>query len=134
MSKSNYLEDAVLNHILGGVTMPFTPPATVYIGLFISAPTDAGGGTEVAGGSYARAAVTNNATNFPAAAGGVKSNGTAVNFAAATAAWGTVVAVGVFDALSGGNLLYWAALTAAKTVQNGDQFSFSIGSLVFTED
>lgn len=131
MSKSNYLENAVLNHILGGGD--YARPATVYVALFTSAPTDAGGGTEVAGGSYARAAVTNNATNFPAAAGGVKSNGTALAYAQATAGWGTVVAFGVFDALSGGNLLYWAALTTPKTVQNGDTPSWSIGALQFTE-
>lgn len=131
MSKSDYLENKVIDHILGGGD--YARPATVYIALFTAAPTDAGGGTEVAGGSYARAAMTNNATNWPAAAGGVKSNGTAITFAQATGAWGTIVAFGVFDALSGGNLLFWATLTTPKTVQNGDTPSFSIGALQFTE-
>lgn len=127
---STFLENALLNHILGGGD--YARPATVYVALFTSAPTDAGGGTEVSGGSYARAAVTNDATNFPAAVGGVKSNAAAITFAQATAAWGTATHVGVFDALSGGNLLFWAPLTAGKTVQSGDQFSFSIGQLQFT--
>lgn len=130
--KSDYLENKILDLILSATA--YAIPGTLYVALFTAAPTDAGGGTEVAGGSYARAAVTNNATNFPAAAGGQKSNGAAITFAQATAGWGTVVAVGVYDALSGGNLLFWATLTAAKTIQNGDQFSFPIGSLVFTED
>ncbi|HEV7375516.1 MAG TPA: hypothetical protein VGN95_12405 [Pyrinomonadaceae bacterium] len=132
MSKSNLLENALLDHVLGGGD--YSRPATVYIALYTSAPTDAGGGTEVTGGSYTRAAVTNNATNWPAASGGVKSNGVAVAFAQATASWGTCVAFGVFDALSGGNLLYWGMLTVAKPVSNGDTPSFPIGSLQFTED
>lgn len=132
MGKSNYLEDLILDHVLGGGD--YARPASVYIALFTAAPTDAGGGTEVSGGSYARAAVTNNATNFPAAAAGVKSNGVAIVFAQASASWGNVVAFGVFDALSAGNLLFWGTLTAAKTVQNGDTPSFPIGSLSFTED
>lgn len=130
--KSDYLENAILNHVLGGGD--YTRPATVYIGLYTAAPTDAGGGTEVTGGSYARVAVTNNATNFPAALGGAKSNANAVTFAQATALWGTVTHVGVFDALTSGNLLYWAPLSASKLVQSGDTFSFSAGQLQFTED
>lgn len=132
MSKSNHLGNAILNHMLGGPD--YVRPPTIYIALFTAAPTDAGGGTEVVGGSYARAAVTNDATNFPAAVAGVKANGVAINFAQATAAWGTVVAFGIFDALSGGNLLFWGNLTTPKTVQSGDTPNFSIGALTITED
>ncbi len=130
-SKSDYLENKILDHFLGAVT--YTPPATVYIAAYTVAPTDAGGGTEVTGGSYARVAVTNNATNFPAAVAGSKSNGTAINFATATADWGTLVAVGIFDAASGGNLLAWADLTVSKLIQNTDQFFIPVGGAVFTE-
>jgi hypothetical protein len=83
--KSEYLENAILDHVLGGPD--YTRPGTLYIALYTVAPTDAGGGTEVAGGSYARVAVTNNSTNFPAAAGGAKTNGTLIEFAEATANW-----------------------------------------------
>jgi len=130
--KSDYLENKVLDFLLGGVS--FTPPATVYIALFTAAPTDAGGGTEVSGGGYARVAVTNNTTNFPAASNGTKSNGTTITFPTATADWGTVVAVGIFDASTGGNLLFWANLSTSKTIQNGDTAQFAAGSLTFTED
>lgn len=78
-SFSNYLENALLDHALGGGN--YTRPATVYIALFTVAPSDAGGGTEVSGNNYSRAAVTNDATNFPAASGGAKSNGVAITFA-----------------------------------------------------
>lgn len=128
MAKSDYERNGRLDADYGGGT-----PATVYVALYTSAPGVAGGGTEVAGGSYARAAVTNNPANWPAAAAGAKSNAAAVVFPQATALWGTVVAVGIFDALSGGNLLDFAPLTTPRTVNNGDTFSFAIGQLQFTE-
>jgi len=130
--KSDYLENKILDFLLGGVS--YTPPSTVYIALFTVAPTDAGGGTEVSGGGYARVAVANNTTNFPAASNGSKSNGTTITFPIATADWGTVVAVGIFDAATAGNLLFWANLTTSKTIQNGDTAQFAAGSLTFTED
>ena len=132
MSKSDYLENKVLDGVLGGPALAL--PATVYVALFTAAPTDAGGGTEVTGGAYARVAVTNNATNFPAAVGGAKSNGTAITFPAPTANWGVIVAFGIFDAATAGNLLYWGNVTPNKTVNNGDPApSFAVGDLDFTE-
>jgi hypothetical protein len=131
-SKSDFLELELLDHVLGNAA--YSAPATVYVGLYTAAPTDAGGGTEVTGGSYARVAVTNNATNWPAAAAGAKSNGTAITFPTATASWGTVLAFGIFDAVSAGNLLYWADLTVSKTVGDGDTAEFAIGDIDITED
>jgi len=131
-SKSDYLENKVLDHVLGGGD--FTRPATVYIALYTVAPSDSGGGTEVSGGSYARAAVTNNSTNWPAASAGAKSNGTAITFATATANWGTVVAFAIFDAASAGNMLYWGDLTTSKAINNGDTASFPVGDIDITED
>lgn len=131
-SFSNFLELELLDHVFGNAA--YTAPGTLYFGLFTVAPSDSGGGTEVTGGSYARVAVTNNATNFPAASGGAKSNGTAITFPAATAAWGTVVAMGVFDASSGGNLLAWATLATAKTIASGDTPAFPAGDFDVTLD
>jgi hypothetical protein len=111
-SKSNFLENELLDHVLSAAT--YTPPATVYVGLFTAAPTDAGGGTECSAGNYARKDVTNNATNWPAASGGLKQNGAAITFVQANADWAPpaspVVAFGIFDAPTGGNLLYWGWL------------------------
>ena len=119
----------MLDWLLGNTA--YTVPGTLYVGLFTSAPTPSTSGTEVAGGSYARVAVTNNTTNFPNASNKTKSNGTAITFAQATALWGTVVAVGIFDAVSGGNLLLYATLTTSRTINNGDTASFAIGQLIF---
>lgn len=125
-AKSNYLEDAILNHVLRNTTL--TSPTTVYMALFTVAPTDTGGGTEVTGGSYARQAIT-----FSAPASGVVANSGAVTFPTATANWGTVVAMGIFDLVSGGNLLYYGNLTASKLVDNGDQISFANAAVTVAE-
>jgi len=132
-SFSDFTEQKLLDHLLGATS--YTPPATLYFALFTSAPSDSGGGTEVSGGSYARVGVTNNTTNFPNASGTSptsKANGTAITFPTASANWGTVVAVGIFDASSGGNLIAWADLTANKTINNGDTGSFASSSLTFS--
>lgn len=141
MSKSDYMENKVLD-IVGGVT--FTAPATLYIALYTTAvPSDAstgttpaGGAVEVTGGSYARQAVTNNATNFPAASGGSKANGTAITWSTPPSAnWGVVVGFAIVDALTLGNILYKGAISPNKTINNGDPApSFGIGALTITED
>lgn len=131
-SFSDYIENKLLDLLFSNAA--YSIPGTLYMALFTAAPSDSGGGTEVSGGSYARVAVTNNNTNFPAASGGSKSNGTTITFPTATAAWGTVVAMGIFDASSSGNLLAWATLTTAKTVASGDTPSFAAGALVITLD
>ena len=132
--KSDFLELELLDHVLGNAA--YSAPATVYVALYTVTPSDAGGGTEVTGGAYARATVTNNATNWPAAAAGAKANGTAITFPAPSGAnWGTVVAFGILDASSGGNLLYWGPISPTKVVNDGDAApSFAIGDLDITED
>lgn len=131
---SDYLELKLLDHVFGNTA--YTAPATIHVALFTTAPnTETGaGGTEVSGGSYARAAVTNNTTNFPAASAGSKVNGAAINFATPAASWGTVVAVGIYDASTGGNLLGSANLTTSKTINSGDTVNFAASSLTITLD
>jgi len=131
-SKSNYLENALLDHALGGPN--YVRPASAFVELYTDVPNEAGVGTEVTSGSYARAEVVNDATNFPAAAGSAKSNAVAIVFPTATANWGTIMGVAVFDAASGGNCLWAGALDDPLNVNTGATFSFEIGQLVFTED
>jgi hypothetical protein len=128
-SFADYLENKLLDHVFGGTA--YSAPGTLYAALFTAAPTDAGGGTEVTGGSYARAAITNNTTNFPNASGGAKSNGTAITFATATADWGTVTAIGIMDASTSGNLLGWATITS-QSVPSGVTASIPVGDLDIT--
>lgn len=129
MGKTDYAENKVLDHING--KSAFAMP-TAYVALFTAAPSDAGGGTEVSGGSYARVA-TSGAT-WSAASAGAASNAAAISFPTASASWGTVTHYALFDASSSGNMLRWAALTASKTIGSGDTASFAIGALQMTED
>lgn len=122
---SNYLENALINATLRNTS--FTSPATVYVGLYTTDPTDAGTGTEVSGGSYARVAVT-----FGAPSNGVSTNSSAVEFPQATASWGTVTHIGILDALTTGNLLYHTPLDVSKAIDTGDIFKIAIGSLSVT--
>lgn len=106
--------------------------ATHYWALFTVAPTSSGGGTEVSTGSYARVAVTNNSTNYPNTSGNVKSNGTAIVWPTSTGAWGNIVAWGIYDASSAGNLLFWGNLTSSQNMNSGDAFQFAIGQWTAT--
>lgn len=135
-SLSDYLELKLLDHVFGGGD--YTRPATVYIALFTVAPTDAGPGTEINTAvwtNYARPAVTNNATNFPAASAGAKTNGTAISFGTASITGTAPVVVGaaVMDALTAGNMLAWASFTG-QTVNNGSPISIQAGDLDITLD
>jgi hypothetical protein len=123
-------EKALLNYMLRNTATGGFPPAAVYVGLFTTAPDDQGGGTEVSGGSYARQAVSFAApTDNGASSGAQTASAADVIFPAASADWGTITAVGLFDALSGGNLLMYGSLAAAQTVNAGSQFVIPAGSL-----
>ena len=122
---SNFLEDALINATLRATT--YTSVATVYVSLWTSDPTDAGSGTEVSGGSYARTAVT-----FGAPSNGASTNSADVTFPTATASWGTVGWIGINDSTSGPNLLYHTALDTSKTIDSGDIFKISTGNLSVT--
>lgn len=118
---SDYLENKVLSYVFSGGS--FSQPGTKYLALFTTAPTDAGGGTELSGSAYARQSCAFTTTGAQA------SNTSAVEWPTATGSWGTVVAVGVFDASSGSNLLAWNNLTASKTISTGDVFRINAGDL-----
>ena len=122
---SNYLENALINETLRGTA--FTAISTPYIALFTSDPTDAGTGTEVSGGSYARQAAT-----FGAPSNGASVTTADVTFPTCTSAWGTVGWIGIYDALTTGNLLYHSPLDVSKTIATGDIFKISTGNLSVT--
>lgn len=141
---SDYLENKLIDQLFRGQAYSF--PATLYVGLFTVAPSDTGGGTEVTGGAYARVAMTASLANWAgtqgagtttasSGTGGTTSNNNAITFPAPTANWGTVVAWGIFDAASGGNMLIYANLTISKTINNGDAApSFASGAETFQID
>jgi len=141
---TDFAENKVLDAILRAQALG--APATFYVGLFTSAPSDTGGGTEVSGGSYTRVAVTSSLANWSgsqsagstaASSGtdGTVENNIAITFPTPTANWGTIVAFGLFDASTAGNLWIQSTLGVSKTVNNGDAApSFAIGALTFQAD
>lgn len=122
---SNYLENALINATLRNTS--YSSPATVYVGLFTSDPTDAGSGTEVSGNAYARKSMA-----FDAPSNGASTNSAAVEFDQATGNWGTITHFGIFDALTSGNLLYHGQLTSSKVIESGDVFKFAAASVTVT--
>lgn len=123
-SLTNYTENKVLDHVLG--TTAYTKPTT-YVALYTVAPTDSTAGTEVTGGSYARLVGA-----WAASVGGASSNSGNLDFTGMPAC--TVVAVGVLDAITGGNLLVYGTLTANKVLDAGDTLRIATGDLDITID
>ena len=124
---SDYLENAMLNLTLNGTA--FTAISTPYVSLHTADPTDAGTGAEVSGGSYAR-----QSASFATASGtsGSVSTDADITFPTATADWGTITHIGIWDSASGGYLLYHTALDTSKTITSGDIFKILSGNLTVT--
>ncbi len=136
---SDYLENKLIDQIFRG--QAYTFPSTLYFALFTTADNDADSSkVEVSGGSYVRVGVTCSLANFAgtqsagstvASTGttGTTSNNSSITFATPTANWGTIVGIGIYDASTSGNLLFYGALTTNKTVNNGDAApSFAAGA------
>ena len=151
---SDFVENKLIDWLLRGQAIGITGasaaagtgPTSTYVGLLTAAPSDTGGGTEVTGGSYARVTVASSLANWAgtqAAASTVASSGTsgttsnngAITFPSPTANWGLITHMGVYDAASAGNLLFYAPLTASKNVSNGDAApSFAAAALTLQVD
>lgn len=126
MSFSNYLENKVLLHVFDNTA--YTSPTTVYVGLFTTDPGDDGSGTEVSGNGYARQ------TGSFTVSGNTATTDAAIEFPTATGSWGSITHIGLFDALTTGNLLAHSSLTAAKTIESGDVFRIPSGDIDITLD
>jgi hypothetical protein len=126
MSFSNFLETELLDHVFGGNA--YTSPSTVYVSLHTANPDEDGSGAEVSGGGYVRQAGSFSVT------GNTATTTAAIEYATATADYGTVTHVGIYDASTAGNLLAYAALTASKTISTGDVFRVPSGDLSITLD
>lgn len=124
-----------LTHFLANQAIDFirtTYPAT-YIGLFTATPNLTGGGTEVTGGSYARLAFDSD-DYWDAAVNSETDSDTQVAFVTPTASWGTIVAIGLFDAITSGNLLAYYTLPTPIPVSSGDNIAFPVGNLILAND
>lgn len=128
MSLSNTFETHTLNYLFTATSV--TRPTAWYVALFTSNPDEDASGTEVTtvGTAYVRQSVSFTVS------GNTASNSAAVEFPTATASYGTVTHVGVFDASSGGNLIAYAALTTSKAIDTGDVLRLPASDLDITMD
>lgn len=124
---SDYLEAALIGHVLRNVA--YTSPTTVYLSLHTADPTDADVAGELSGDGYARQAC---AFDAPGATDGLTQNTAAEAFTAAGGDWGTVTHIGIYDALTGGNLLFHGEMTYAKSVDDTKTLTFDAGDLTIT--
>jgi len=127
---SNYLEEKIVEHFLRNNSI--TPPATVYVALFESDPGEATAGTETSYSGYARQ---------PAAWTALDVNGQTKNTGALTfpangnaSASVTITHLVLLDAATAGNRLFYAQLSAPKTLSPGDVLSFASNAIVFGID
>jgi hypothetical protein len=128
------MADKILGWIKG--TTFTAAPANLYIGLFTTAPTTNANGTEVTGSSYARQTVASSAwSSISQSADTIHdeiSNSNAITFPAVTSTPYTVVGVGIWDASSAGNELYYQAVTS-QAVAVGNQYQIAAGALKVQE-
>ena len=127
---SDYVENQILDCYLNQTNI--TAPTNIYLGLFTSAPSDAGGGTEVSGNGYSRVEITAKFDAASGTGGSLSSNADITGFTASGGNWGTVTSIGIFDASTAGNLLFYTALDSSATVNDGDSFQISSGNLTVT--
>ena len=127
MSASNYLENKLLDHTLGGTA--FTQPSGLYLALSTGSFADDNSGTELSGSNYSRKAMT-----FAAASSGSAATNAVVEFDAATGSWGTVSHWGIYDASTSGNLLFHGSFTASKTIATNDILKVASGSITISLD
>ena len=125
MTTSTTLANQLLNATLGNVT--YTSPASVYASLYSTAPTANTSGTELTGNGYAR-----QVTTFASAANGIASSNVVVTFGPCTGNnWPTVTAVGITDASTAGNIMYFSTVVN-RNISVGDSLVFGSGSIAIT--
>lgn len=114
------LQNSLLDLVLRKTT--YTPPTTLYLGLFTTAVTAGATGTEVTGGSYARPSVA-----FAAASNGVAINTADIVILGMPAT--TVTYLALMSAATAGTHLFYGQLSPAKTANAGDTFTIRAGDL-----
>jgi len=119
MPASNFVEAQVLGHLFGDST--WAKPTALYLGALLATPEDDGGLVEVSATGYDRLRYDPSNTNWLLQADGSRINAAALAFAEPVNDWGTVKALGVFDAdlASGGNLMTYQDLDDPKVIVGG---------------
>lgn len=121
---SDYYEGKILGHAICGET--WTPLTTFYAALYTAAPDKTGGGTEAAAGAYARKPCTFVRSGSSAA------NVADIEFPVSSSEHGSIPAIGLFDALTGGNFCAFDAIDPVRTYNTGESITIPAGQFTFT--
>ena len=126
MPFSNYWRNHLLGHAFNKEV--FAPLDVYCVGLSSAEPLrDASGLAEPSGGGYVRIATS--ASDWTDVSGGDIHNLDTIYLAEATVNWGWVYYFVLFDALTGGNMLVYGALTAGVDISAGDIKKFNANDL-----
>lgn len=139
---TDYLSNLMIDEIFRGEE--FDWEESNYLALFSAAPTNAGGGTELAGGWYARLELESTMAELSGTQGaGTTSASTGTSGRSSnnlTKVWPdptadtTAQAGGLYDAPTGGNLLFWKAFSAKSISANGAAPTLSPNAFAFNFD
>lgn len=135
MSKTDYLENKILDHVLGGVA--YTAPSTVYLALFTDDPGDSGSMVnELHNDTAYTSGYSRQAVSFGNPSSGVIDSDTVINFGPLVLTGSVTVthAMLVDSGTNGaGNGLYYDPIAVDITVTNGKTIRIPIGDLDVTE-
>lgn len=130
MSKSDYLELEILDHVLGQGARNYTPATNLYLALGTAASDSSFTELETPGSNgYSRQAIT-----FAAAAAGSAASSNAQTFGPATSDWANATVFAIYDATTLGNVIYYGNLTTARDAAVDDSIEFASGAVTVSED
>lgn len=132
-AKTSYLRKKVLDHILNKAL--WTPPTQLWLSLHTGDPTISGSLTDevtMSASQYERQRIDTKMGPVDAITG-ISLLTDWVTTLAALIEWGTITHIGISDATTGGNMLYYGQLTAAQTTTIGQAFQLAPGQLSIQE-
>lgn len=127
MAFSNYMEDQITGWINGSTFA--TAPTATFVQLYSQDPTDAGSAT---GALYTRISVASGGWTRGTGGNGTLTNTGVITITSSAASGATATHVAVFDAITGGNMLFAGLLAASKTIATGDEVKFNASQLTLT--
>lgn len=128
-AQTAYLSKKIGDYVFDGVA--WTPPAQTFLSLHIGNPTRSGARTfeiSTSGTGYARQLLTGN-LSVTDPVSGLQALTTTMNYSPALVDLGTISYIGIDDAVTGGNMLMFAAVSTAQVANAGYQFQLIAGQL-----
>jgi hypothetical protein len=124
---STYLANELLDHLFK--VGAYSVPTNLYVGFSTANPGDSAGAlAEPSGNNYSRTTLN----GWDTASAGATANTADFEGPVASGSWGTLTHVGIFDAVTSGNMLLYAALGSSLAITTGLFPEFLAGELDVT--